>query len=504
MASVFALRNTLASCARVPMKGIAVSLKKPIMGTAQDIRVMKARPKASLSMNLDGLLESMESLSLQEPKAKELSQALVSKTEVAKAQLSQWLHQERYVNGIAPRKNNPHATYTEVEEQFRPGGENPSFKLPMFSLSREMCNVHLSKVADPTIVANYSDANVVQFAVHPQVFAKGVEPHLEKLANKPQKFINVAPTASSRSLFVIDESTARPHIVKTHLPLRITRNMRGLNDPKIEHSLAISDRIGAALASFKNPKFAYLPETFGVSIKGKKSSDSWGYLVRELTPRPFLPDAQPRALLPLFALYSTDKASPDKPPILCDLIEASGEDPKKFVLERILHPIIRVWADTYQKTGIILESHGQNTLFELNEKGLPDRVVSRDFSAYVSREMYKRTGGTLSTLNASKTFSKLGQGIEPPTACILSSVFDQSVKVPFERIAQVCQERYKIAPSELQKSCQEYFREVFPTADLHFPAQGITYNIKDVDFTNVPTSGGRTEFVELQQAALWR
>ena len=301
---------------------------------------------------------------------------------------SHWLYTERYVNGIAPRPNNPHATYTEVQEQFRPGSPNPSFSVPLFKLPRDLCNVRIAQNADPKIVSKYVDNSHSHLAVYPQVLNENTEPHLAKIKNYMNHKITVAPTASSRSLFVLEkDSQLLPHCVKTHLPLRITRNMRGLNRAKIEHSITISDQIGRSIPSFNNPQFAYLPETLGVSIKGKNSDDSWGFLVRELIPHPFIPGSHNRLMIPLFALYSKDKMNPDKKPILCDLIEASGEDPKSFIQEKILFPILRVWAEVYQKTGIILESHGQNTLFEVDEKGMPCRVVNKISSAlYVSKE----------------------------------------------------------------------------------------------------------------------
>ena len=78
------------------------------------------------------------------------------------------------------------------------------------------------------------------------------------------------------------------------------------------------------------------------------------------------------------------------------------------------------------------------------------------------------------------------------------------MRVPFDRIAELCEKHYGISTAELQENCKNYFKEVFPTADEHFPEENVTYNIKDIDFTNAKKSGSKSDFVRSNSIPMWR
>ena len=102
---------------------------------------------------------------------------------------------------------------------------------------------------------------------------------------------------------------------------------------------------------------------------------SWGFIVRQAIPAP-VPSSS--LLIPAFALYGHDALCPQDPPILIQLIEKSGISPERFIAREILLPVIQTWAGVARERGILLESHAQNTLIEVDENLKPRRIVHRD------------------------------------------------------------------------------------------------------------------------------
>jgi hypothetical protein len=265
---------------------------------------------------------------------------------------------------------------------------------------------------------------------------------------------------------------------------------------KIQHSIHVSGLLEASSEVNKLKETAYMPETLGVAYKGE---GSWGFLVREMIPRPYVDSS--RKMLPLFSLYAKDQQHPDEQPILIQKIKASGEDPKKFVLERIMYPLIKSWADIYLHTGVMVEAHGQNTCFELDDKGMPARVVFRDFDTYVSKDLCEENGFSTEKMNqfkVSKANPEDRQHLR--TSSVLSTIYDQSMRTPLDRLAQLCEEHFKIPQAEMQEACKSYLRQVLPEADLHFPKDGQVFNFQQ----GAIRLGQKPEIVLTQDKPVWR
>jgi len=384
--------------------------------------------------------------------------------------LGHLMHFERYANGIAPRPNNPLATFTQVDERFRPGSRTLTFPLPQFSAPRDWCRVLTTSDANPTLHSHYVQPTTVTVPVHPQIEGDSTVPQMDALAACPRTTVPACASSSSRTLFV-DNPNLPIHCVKLHFPHQITRAQRHLGGRKIEHSVALSQHIANTPALLTNRFFGYMPESLGV-IYGSGDS-SWGYLVRELIPRPLTNRNHP--IVPLFSLYAKDTLNPDQPALLTRLIESSGLAPEEFVLEKILYPLIHCWVDTYLKTGIILEAHGQNTLIEFNPQGTPLRFIFRDFDTFLSRDLAERSGLACDHLTVPKVGLAVGTDAAPSTAELLSLVYDTQMKVAFDQIADVMESKYGVSKETLQQKCQSYMRQVFPEGDQHFP-KGEVYN----------------------------
>jgi siderophore synthetase component len=276
-----------------------------------------------------------------------------------------------------------------------------------------------------------------------------------------------------------------PHRIKTHTPYAVTRSIRHLYERKL-YSIPLSDDIEQYVRSAKNPWFSYLPEVFGMAFGSSK--DAWGYLVREMTPRPFKQET--RCLVPLFSLYCPDKLNPDDDPMLVKMIESSGIDPKKMILNHILFPLVFCWTDLFQKRGIIDEAHGQNTLVDISDRGIPKRLVFRDFDNYVLGSMREQLG--LSNTGLECGLFDNGNTDSAPKGATFSLLYDQAMRVPFDEIADLAEKYYGISRAELQSEVRNYFRSMFPTWQTYFPANGKAYNYA----SGVLTPGVKPKLVE--------
>ncbi len=274
------------------------------------------------------------------------------------------LHLERHVNEI---RHSSTADYTEVGKAYHPRHGEMSFMLPVFSIDKQDANIYTAR---PSREARrfIQDKGRVRFFCHPE----SVGDFVGEEFRSPVSYLRVAPTSSTRTVYVF---RAPELMLKTHLGKRISHFIRRLKGNSVRHSVQISGECERMSREKDCPKeFAYLPESVGVV---HQSSDL-GYLVREMQPRPHMSD---RTLVPFFALYSHDSRSPQDPPLLCQLIARGPLPPLQYFERYILRPFIKTWSYAFLARGLLFESHGQNTLLELDETFVPRRIVQRDFQS---------------------------------------------------------------------------------------------------------------------------
>lgn len=409
-----------------------------------------------------------------------------------KIRFDRWLNLERYRNGIQPRANNPLATYSELDPKFRPNSSTTSFKVPLFEIPQSSATVYRGSILSQQIAAKYLSTKSSYLAVHPQTCEDLTIPHLSEIVTKEKEVVDVAPTASSRTVFVLDPNLPA-HCLKLHFPFQITRSKRSLTEKTIEHSIKVSNCLTNSVVFKKNPRIGFLPESLGIAFGN--SDRSWGFLVREMTPFPHVSSTS--TLVPLFSLYSPDTRNPEDSPLLLGLIEKSGIEPADFILEKIFFPLLSCWVDTFLETGVLLEAHGQNTCIELDEEHLPKRIIFRDFDTYVNQEIREKQGLPLDGLmlfDNEDTERK-------PHGCILSIIYDQAMRVPFDRIAELAEKHYGIPQAFFQKKCTAYFHDIFPESHLHFPRDRKVYNYKE---GAVLAPGVKTQYMDTGKPPVWR
>lgn len=407
-----------------------------------------------------------------------------------------FIEAERYLNG-GSRTYSQIANYSELQKKYQPQSEVGSFSIPCVDIPASQLNVSLAN-PDKELLAYYINELRIQFLVHPQFYKDKQVPYMDLVSQHPQEnTIEVAPTASSRTALVLGKPDLPPHCVKLHCPLQISRFNRKLDGRDIAKSVATSRELDRAIKEEAFPQcFGFLPESIGVSIG--EEPEGWGYLVREMVAHP-LADS-PRQLLPLFSLYSTDlRQTSENPsqnkPLLVELIEKSKLAPQEFILDKLLLPIVESWCFLARDLGILAQAHGQNLLLELDDEGLPTRIIFRDLATYMDRGMRLKKGLSIKdfpTKGDSESF-KAEEAIG-----YYSLTYDSFVGHHlFDYIAKVAQSEYAINPKELQKACQEKFKECFPNAADFFPST-VYYYSKGC------TDGYRQDLEDTKQLPDWR
>jgi hypothetical protein len=367
---------------------------------------------------------------------------------------------DRYRNA-GTRTYSPHAQYTEARPRYRPASDEPTYRVPAFLVPLEELNLY-SAHPDPVLGAKYVTDEGIRFCVHPQVLEtlEG-DPYLERIKGKalPLDPLEVVPTSSTRTV-IVQEATS-PHALKLHFPFRISRYGRRMRDEVVEQAVAVSREVEAGLPIL-DPYFAFFREVLGITFRnlelGTPRGENWGFLVREMTPFPTVHGE--RSLVPGFSLYGRDHFDPDRSPLLHDFLERG--DPKSFVLEEIMLPIIRHWVGCFLNLGLLLEPHGQNVLLEIGEDHEVLRIVHRDLNLGVDNRRRRdlgivpETGNTYNQMEggefSSITYDKFmgGHFFEPLVTCVRA--LDCSLTL-----------------ADFQEPCKEEFRALFPDHVRYLP-----------------------------------
>lgn len=177
------------------------------------------------------------------------------------------------------------------------------------------------------------------------------------------------PTASFRSVLAW-RGDGDAMVAKLSLGAKVG----GVRRAFIERDIAAGVMTSAILDTIpaldrQHHRFGWFRETGGVI----EAESGEGWMLRRL---PALTDDA--HLVPLFSLISARGAAP---PLLVDMIHASGLSPETFVVENLVGPYVDVLSYLLFVHGVHFEGHGQNVLFEVDGDGrLNGRVILRDFS----------------------------------------------------------------------------------------------------------------------------
>jgi hypothetical protein len=393
------------------------------------------------------------------------------------------LYMERYVDE-GTRTYSPFAAKSEAAPEYQPRSGRPSFEL--ITVFAPQSQVSIFK-ADPrrSLMEFYVSPEQVRFLIHPETWASSGIDNLDELhALRRGEPIQVAPTASTRTVLTTETPANVPHhFVKLHYPRRISRFNRRLRRKNILNSVEATHD----LAHVRSDQFAYLPDSLGF-IYGD-GGNPWGFLVREGIPRPF---REARFLVPYFALYGRDLQHPEDRPLLVQMIERLGAEPQSFVIDEIMIPVLDCWAKVVRERGILLESHAQNLLLEIDSDFRPRRVVHRDFDVWVDAEVRKRAG--LEVMGPST-----GTDTPYPREQHYSLVYDHFIgRELFDYLLGVLTRFYSAKESVVRGRVAEAFHRNFPDADVFLPGDTTYY------FSNELLPGNEFRLVDTKRAPEWR
>jgi hypothetical protein len=394
-----------------------------------------------------------------------------------------FLYMERYVDE-GTRTYSPFAAKSEGAPEYQPRSGRPSFELITFFVPQSQVSIYQ---ADPqkSLLEFYIPAEQVRFLIHPETWVSSGIDNLDKFhALRRGEPLHVAPTASTRTVFTTDTPANVPHhFIKLHYPRRISRFNRRLRRKNIRNSVEATHD----LAHVRFDKFAYLPDSLGFTYGD--GGNPWGFLVREGTPRPF---RGRRFLAPYFALYGGDLRHPEDRPLLVQMIERLGAEPQSFVIDEIMIPVLECWAKVVRERGILLESHAQNLLLEIDPDFRPRRVVHRDFDVWVDAEARKQAG--LEVLGAS-----IGPDTPYPREQHYSLIYDHFIgRELFDYLLGVLTRFYSAKESAVRGRVAEAFHRNFPDADVFLPADTTYY------FSNELLPGNEFRLVDTKRAPEWR
>ncbi len=405
------------------------------------------------------------------------------------------LYLDRYRNE-GTRVYSSHAGYSEARDGYRPNSRRAAFRLPVYRLPRE--SLHVFEAGPPEALRErYVRKDSVVFCVHPQILEDGLsDPWLQRTLalGIPGEPISVSPSSSTRTLYVVRDEpphlfTEPPHALKVHFPFRISRYGRRMRKEVVEQAVNVSRELEAGAGLLDNG-FAFLREVLGIAHgdpdPGTSRGESWGYLVRDMTPYPRLPG--PGALVPGFSLYGLDFFQPQRPPLLLEMM--GDADPRDFLLDHIFLPILRHWVECYLAFGFILEPHGQNVLLELDDGGRIRRIVHRDLSPGIDMRRRRDVGLGEEGLN---TYNRMEDG------AFASIAFDRMMGGHFfDRLLEPVLAAFPAVRAEdFQQPCREEFARTFLDHGAYLPTT-VHY------FSENRDRFGKPHFQDTGSTPVWR
>lgn len=279
---------------------------------------------------------------------------------------SNFAYLERYVNDA----KGDFKKYSEVDKRYSPEQGEKQFEVPYKLVSLDSLHV-IKGSPDQGLENEVMDCGVAKFFWHPDLPSP--------FEDKPDGFCAVSPTSSTRTL--ITRNYIYNFMIKTDLDKRHFRFKRRLKGSSVYHSVRMNQDITNAVQTGSIPFYAYLTESLGL-VYGDKNTGT-GVVFREINPRPIV--NEPRQMIPYFSLYSRDDFFIQDRPILIDLIELNSHyDPLGFFVNIIIGLIQDTWVYFVSSRGILPEMHGQNILLEIDSRGIPKRIIHRDFQSLYS------------------------------------------------------------------------------------------------------------------------
>ena len=299
------------------------------------------------------------------------------------------IHLERYVNNGSPSGYlAEHAT----SEATAPASLFPFFDLPLIPVQAEHVIQYHSEAIPDSVKSD--DSAVAFYPCHPDMLdvIEGLIPVNTRAAHT-RRMLRVAPTASARTVYVIDDG----FYIKLHYPRDIGRFSRANPWHKWTSSFENCEELVAGIESGLAPQeFALLRETAGLLIGGHQGPQGGaGVIFRE--DRPF-PSTRLTPIIPFFALFANDRIVPDDPPLFVQWLKDATR-PLDFAMHALVEPLLECFRFQAIDCGLLPENNAQNLLLELDDDVSTTRIVHRDMMGTFKDLAMRRAHGITRVLN---------------------------------------------------------------------------------------------------------
>jgi len=383
---------------------------------------------------------------------------------ITNKKVSQYIYADRFLNDL--NSLDLHKILGKFKANSK---ETTTFQLPYFEIPLKNVDIYVDGSNNQLAQRFYNDQIALMY-VHPLNLEQENFPHLDEMKNVSKHSVEVVPTCTSRTLVTL-EPKVDSYFIKTHLPFQLDGTVtKNFYNTRIKHEIQVSKELGQTKLPFT---FAFLREPIGIAWKNDDNDENngWGYLVREMEASPYL--GKQTYMVPMYSLFAQDSLDPKEMPLLYKLIERSKEDPKKYVLEKIMYPVFDCFVEGIKKMGFIFLSHGQNVLLELDEKYQPTgRIIHRDFGVEVDVKIRQKLNLPLTNIASVYLFNLPNQDEAPGQRYSLS--YDNALgRHLFEKLTNFLNKYYGIQQEEVRTEFLKYFEKKFPDFADYF----ITNNV---------------------------
>lgn len=280
--------------------------------------------------------------------------------------LKTYIYLERYVND-----GSPSGFDLCIPNDFSPFNQRQYFELPVY-IDKTFNHIQVGSL--PAIWPNQIlSEDEIPIPIHPAVLNKILKSCPSISGLKVAK-IRVQPTSSGRTV-LWDHVSEHTHFIKLHYPELIGRFSRDLSLYKWLSIIEKAKELHIHRDSF--PKsLGFLYDFGGIYFQNPEEAYGFGVIFRDINPTPGRSSGI-KLLIPSFSLFSKSRLGARENPVLIDVLEIIGKDPKVF-FDTLLRPAIDAYCYLSFDLGLIPEFNAQNLLYEFDIDTMEPRIIFRD------------------------------------------------------------------------------------------------------------------------------
>ena len=259
----------------------------------------------------------------------------------------------------------------ELKETYTATGNDKTIKLKLFKIPISETKIYKSIGTQPNFIKKFIDKEGVFFAIHPQLMEDQKYIKLLKSLSISERTITCEATASHRTFFIKDNP---PYFIKTSFPKKISSSKRKIDEIDLKQGISIVNFFLNANKKNKLPEnLKFQSEGFGIFVPRLK--EIGGLVLRSYKSLP----SNNKINIPLFSFFSEDNKNKKDPLLIEQVSRKIGITPRKYFIENIVTPQIKIWNWFIFDMGVVPSLHGQNTVLQFDDNFKNQFFVVRDF-----------------------------------------------------------------------------------------------------------------------------